>query len=105
MEEEGINVALCSLTLEETTGTFSPNVQNQHKVFLKLCGLLDSPFEADSLQAKNITQLLIRCIDKQTGNSSFQLLIAAGLVAGKVVISSVSKLIANIQLILTLSVQ
>lgn len=54
----------------KTTGTFSPNIQNQHKVFLKLYRLLDSRFEADSLQAKNTTQLVIRCIGKQTGKSS-----------------------------------
>lgn len=61
----------CSLTLRETTGMFSPNIQNQHKVFLKLCRLLDSLFEAISLQAKNITQLLIHFIGKQAGNGSF----------------------------------
>lgn len=71
MEKEWINVT-CSVPWH--AGSFSPNAQNQHKVFLKLYRLLDSPFEADSLQTKNIARLLICCIGKQTGNSSFSTL-------------------------------
>lgn len=78
---------------------FSPNIQNQHKVFLKLCRLLDSLFEAISLQAKNITQLLIRFIGKQAGNGSFPTLDHCRPGCRRVVIPSIAKLNTNIQLI------
>lgn len=93
----------CS-TLGETMGALSPSIQTQHKVFFKLHWLLASLFEAETLQAKNITQLLIVLVNKLRAVLS-QFLITAVLAAARVVISSTSKLIPSIRLILTLSVR
>lgn len=59
-------------------GTFSTNIQNQHKVLLKLYRYLDCPFEAESASQK-ITKLL-----KQ--NRSFPALDPYRPAAGKVVL-------------------